>query len=268
MKRYLLLLFALFFCSIINAQIIEPDKDTLSFAPMNQIVVTSGMSGYKVNLMVTYKRAHLKSSIGTFAGVNMGYWYYGLVHSKNFDEPSPSDFQMISSYDSITVFRQYSELEKYYGFQFGRSREIRSCDRSTFSGFQFTYDYFVFANYGQRSIRYADEYLMYETPATPDYFDANGIPQVPERGDRTVTSINAGIGGALGLDMVFRMSDGSKNNRRNFILGLRFAVPNIGVDIPFGSKTNLDPLDVFTETNDRVSLTFNHQFLLKFGVAF
>ncbi len=268
MKYYIILFFAIALNSALTAQTIDPEKDSLYLVPSNQIGFTAGMGGYEVSFMATYKRAHLKSSIGTEAGINMGYWYYGFIHSKNFYDASRSSLELVAIYDSLSVYRANSEFEKYYGFQFGRSREIRSCDRASFSGFQFSFDYYIFANYGERSFRYYDEYLTFETAPSTTYMGLNDLPQVPVSGERKIMSVNAGIGAMMGLDMVFGTGDGKKGNKRNIIVGFKYGVPNFGVDVPFGEKSISDPSGVYTNPVDNISLTFYHQVLFKFGYAF
>lgn len=267
MHYYLVLLLAIVINSSASAQTIDPEKDSLHLVPKNQIGLTVGMNGYQVSAMGTYKRAHLKSSIGTMAGFNMGYWYFGLAHAKNFYDANRDEFELVQSYDSVTVYRAFSEFEKYYGIQFGRSREVRSCDRKTYSGFQFSFDYYAFLNYGERRHRYQDEYLTLGTPST-QWWNDNNLSQTVQYGDRIVTSLNAGLGVMIGLDMVFAVGNGPVNDKRNFILGFKYGVPNVGVDIPIGEKSVVDPLNVFTEPTDQISMTFYHQALLKLGYCF
>ena len=268
MKYYLVVLLSILTSTTVNAQTTDPEKDSLKFVPKNQIGITTGMSGYEVSFMATYKKAHMKSSIGTMAGVNMGYWYFGLSHSKNFHDASRSSLEMISSFDSVIVYRANSEFEKFYGLQIGRSREVRSCNRSSFSGFQFSFDYYLFLNYGERSYRYQDEYLTYGVPPSIQFMTDNNLPHSPVKGERKVMSLNPGVGLLIGLDMVFGTGDGKKGNKRNILIGMKYGFPNIGVDIPIGEKSISDPLNVYTDVDDAIGLTFYHQVLLKLGFAF
>ena len=119
----------------------------------------------------------------------------------------------------------------------------------------------MYANYGERAHRYENEYLTLDTPPSTSWMIDNDVPAVAQYGDRRVTSLNTGIGAMLGLDIVFRTGNGTINDKRNFILGFKYGIPNVGVDIS-------DPLNVFTSPSDKVTMTFYHQALLKLGYCF
>lgn len=267
MYHYFIIVLAIGLNFSASAQTIESDIDSLPYIPRKQIGLTIGRSGYQMTAIATYKIAHMKSSIATVAGFNMGYWYFGLGLAKNFEDAARSEYKLIESYDSLTIYRAYTEFEKYYGLQFGRSREVRSCERTNFSGFQFSFDYYAFLSYGERSHRYQNEYLTLGTPSTT-WWAVNNVPQTVEFGERKVSSLNTGIGLMLGLDMVFGSGNRNIGEKRNIIVGFKFGIPNIGVDIPLGQKSISDPLNVFTSPTDKTSLTFYHQALLKVGYCF
>lgn len=268
MHYYLITLFLIVINLSVSAQTIAPQKDSLNLVPKNQIGLTIGMNGYQVTALGTYKIAHLKSSIGTMAGINMGYWYFGLGHQKNFKDANRNELRLIESFDSLTIYQAYTEFEQYYGLQFGRSREVRSCDRKSYSGFQFSFDYYLFLNYGERSHRYQNEYLTLETEPSTTWMSDNNVPQSALYGSRTVTSLNTGVGVMLGLDIVFSVGQGTIDQKRNFILGFKYGLPNVGVDIPLGEKSISDPLNVYNSPVDEISFTLYHQALLKLGYCF